>query len=116
MKRLMILIALALLHCQPRSASSDQPRQSPLERFKMHVTPAGEKCDVLLIESELILDSAMVEDIHYGIGAHDVDRGGIYGAYRNRDLRGVVYKDSTGAIWVYGDVPKEKAASLRPCR
>lgn len=76
---------------------------------------AGNDCGILLIETPMILEDAIVESMHYGTGAYDLYKGGINQFSRNRAFRGVAYRDGSGQVWRYGNVSQTEVESLKPC-
>ena len=77
---------------------------------------AGSNCDFLFIETATVLDTSMVDAIHYGVAAYDFLPGGVKQFGRTNAFRGVVYKDASGYLWTYGNLKRVDAESLRPCR
>jgi hypothetical protein len=90
--------------------------RSRLSGWNVQASATGSDCGVLLIETPMILEDAIVEAMHYGTGAYDLYRGGINHFSRERDFRGVAYRDGSGRIWLYGSVSQHEAETLRPCR
>lgn len=90
--------------------------KSRLAQWNVQAAPGGTQCDVLFIRTSILLDETRIEAMHYGAGAYDVVEGGVRHFYPERTFRGVVYKDSGGRTWNYGDVTTEEAETLTPCR
>ena len=90
--------------------------ESRLSGWKVEARAAGPDCSVLLVEPSIVMESSMIEAMHYGSGAYDVYDGGVQRFSRDRGFRGVAYKDTTGTIWTYGDVTAREAETLAPCR
>ena len=88
---------------------------SRLAAWNVRASAAGTQCDVLLVETSIIMEESMVDAIHYGAGAYGVYEGGVQRFCRERAFRGVAYKDSSGRIWTYGNVTGAEAATLRRC-
>ena len=88
---------------------------SRLAAWKVRAAAAGRDCDVLLVDTSIIMEDSMVEALHYGGGAYDVGGGGVETFCRARAFRGVAYKDSTERIWTYGDVTPDEVQRLRRC-
>jgi hypothetical protein len=82
--------------------------------WKIRANAAGRDCDVLLVQTPVVMEDAMVEALHYGAGAYGVVDGGVQRFARDRAFRGVAYKDSSGRFWTYGDVTA-RAETLKPC-
>jgi len=121
MKRL-IFIALLPTLCAPRdphaaaaASLTDRCAASRLATWNIRGLAAGGDCRVLLVDTPMVLEDSLVEAIHYGSGAYAIVDGGVRHFTRERDFRGVVYRDGTGRVWTYGDVP-EHAEELQPCR
>jgi hypothetical protein len=89
---------------------------SPLAKWNVRGAAAGADCGVLLIETSTVLDDSVVEAIHYGTGAYTVYDGGVRHFSRERAFRSVVYRDTTGRVWRYGDLSQADQEKLEPCR
>ena len=89
---------------------------SAMADWNVKADAAGPNCDVLFIETGTVLETSMVDAIHYGVAAYDFIPGGIKQFGRTNAFRGVAYKDASGYIWTYGGVTAANASSLRPCR
>src|SRR3954469_23677184 len=83
--------------------------------WKIQAHAAGNDCDVLLVQTPVIMEDAMVEALHYGAGAYGVVDGGVQRFARDRSFRGVAYKDASGRFWTYGNVTAARAETLKPC-
>jgi hypothetical protein len=90
--------------------------ESPMAGWNVKADAAGRNCDVLFIETAVVLETSMVDAIHYGVAAYDFLPGGVKQFGRKNAFRGVAYKDASGFIWTYGDITTADAQSLRPCR
>ena len=123
--RCLMILALLIAMCEshPRPASNhvaaanvftDRYAHSRFARWNVRASARGRDCDVLLVETDMVMEDSMVEAMHYGAGAYGVD-GGVQRFYRDRSFRGVAYKDSSGRIWAYGDVTARDAATLSQC-
>lgn len=119
-----VLLVLWMTHCHARPVSvhtaaaevlSERYEESPLARWEMRVNAAGRDCDVLLVETDHVLDIGIIEAMHYGGDSLRIYRGGIHDFYRERTFRGVVYRDVTLKAWPYGEVHQSEAESIRPC-
>ena len=88
---------------------------SRLSEWKVQGRAAGSDCGILLIDTQMILEDAIVEAMHYGTGAYHLYRGGINHFTHERSFRGVVYRDGSGQTWLYGEVSRDEAQTLRPC-
>ncbi|HEX7191164.1 MAG TPA: hypothetical protein VF381_06275 [Thermoanaerobaculia bacterium] len=126
------MIALTIIHCSDdpllqkpeavkeyilaaRTFTSDCAA-SRLASWNVRASAAGTDCGILLIETPMILEDAIVEAMHYGTGAYDLYRGGVNQFNRARAFRGVAYKDGSGQLWYYGNLSRTEAESLQPCR
>ena len=76
--------------------------ESRLEPWHVHATAAGNDCNVLLVETDVVMADAMVDALHSGDGTYDVYPGGVAGFSRDRAFRGVVYRDRTDHFWRFG--------------
>lgn len=85
-----------------------------LSTWNVRAHVAGSDCDVLYVETSIILEDAMIEAMHYGAGAYEnVYPGGVQRFSKEHAFRGVAYKDVSGRVWTYGDIAKTEA--LTPC-
>ncbi len=82
--------------------------QSRFKAWNVRAAAVGGDCDVLLVETSIVLEDSMIEAMHY--------EGGVQRFYRDRRFRGVAYKDSSGRIWTYGGITTAEAETLKPCR
>ena len=89
---------------------------SRLARWNIRGSAAGADCNVLLVDTSMVLDDSLTEAIHYGTGAYAVVDGGVRRFTRARAFRGVVYRDRTGRVWTYGDLTRREAEEMQPCR
>jgi len=88
--------------------------KSALSTWNVRAHAAGSDCDVLYVESSIILEDAMIEAMHYGAGAYEhLYPGGVQRFSKEHEFRGVAYKDVSGRVWTYGDIAKTEA--LTPC-
>jgi hypothetical protein len=88
---------------------------SALGQWKVRAKAAGSDCGVLLVETSIIMEDAMVDALHYGAGAYDVYSGGVKEFSSERAFRGVAYRDATEKVWPYG-ITAEEAERLLPCQ
>ena len=123
------LIALIVSACQskPGLTGRDDVRvaaagtfterysHSRLSAWNVRGTVVGNDCDVLLVETSIIMEESMVEALHYGAGAYGVYDGGVQRFSHDRAFRGVAYKDSSGRIWTYGNVSAVEVAAMKRC-
>ena len=124
--RCLMMVALLAAMCESRphlpnnhvaaaNVFTDRYAHSRFAGWKVRASARGRDCDVLLVETDMIMEDSMVEAMHYGAGAYGVVDGGVQRFYRDRSFRGVAYKDSSGRIWAYGDVTARDAATLSQC-
>jgi len=125
-RRLMILALLAAMcdsrrppdretHILAANAFTQRYAHSRFASWNVRASARGRDCDVLLVETDMLMEDSMVEAMHYGAGAYGVIEGGVQRFYRERIFRAVAYKDSSGRIWSYGDVTASEAATLKRC-
>jgi hypothetical protein len=125
-RRLMILALLAAMceshrppnhetHIVAANAFTQRYAHSRFARWNVRASARGRDCDVLLVETDMLMEDSMVEAMHYGAGAYGVIDGGVQRFYRDRTFRAVAYKDSSGRIWSYGDVTASEAVTLKRC-
>jgi hypothetical protein len=98
------------------SAFTNLYAHSRLSGWNVRGRAAGADCGVLFVETEIIMEDSIVEALHYGGGHYNTYKGGVDKFSRDRGFRGVAYKDSTGFLWVFGDVSVYEAEALAPCR
>jgi hypothetical protein len=125
MRYLMILALLAATcesrprlpnnHVASANVFTNRYAHSRFVHWNVRASARGRDCDVLLVETDMVMEDSMVEAMHYGAGAYGVVDGGVQRFYRDRSFRGVAYKDSSGRIWAYGDVTAHDAATLPRC-
>jgi hypothetical protein len=127
--RLMILALLAAAACESKipSPPTQQARISAADLFtqryaqsrfagwKIHAHASGHDCDVLFVETGVIMEDSMVEAMHYGAGAYGVVEGGVQRFSRDRSFRGVAYRDFSGRVWTYGAITTAEPGILKPC-
>ena|ERR1041385_9045787 len=89
---------------------------SRLADWNIRASAAGSDCAVLLIETPVILEDAVIVSIHYGTRGYGVFQGGVNQFSREKTFRGVAYKDGSGQLWFYGNLSRTEAEALRPCR
>lgn len=97
------------------SALTQQYAQSDFARWNIRATAAGQDCRVLLVETSIVMDEAMVEAMHRGTGPYAVKGRGLQHFSRDSAFRAVVYRDPTGRVWPYGDLGAENARAVPPC-
>ena len=103
-------------HVAAANVFTNRYAHSRFARWNVRATARGRDCDVLLVETDMVMEDSMVDAMHYGAGAYGVVDGGVQRFYRDRAFRGVAYKDSSGRIWAYGNVSARDAATLSRCR
>ena len=125
--RCLMILALLAAMCESRPRSSDKHVaaanvltdryvHSRFARWNVRASARGRRCDVLFVETGMMMEDSMVEAMYYGAGAYGVvNGGGVQRFCRDRSFRGVAYKDSTGRIWAYGNVTARGAATLPRC-
>jgi hypothetical protein len=124
--RCLMILALLIAMCDSRprlpnnhvasaNVFTNRYAHSRFAGWKVRASARGRDCDVLLVETDMVMEDSMVEAMHYGAGAYGVVDGGVQRFYRDRSFRGVAYKDSSGRIWAYGDVTAHDAATMPRC-
>ena len=120
-------LAFCLIACAPHEPSPREQRMSAaslltdrcaasrLSKWNIRGIAAGADCNVLFVDTSMVLDDSIVEAIHYGSGPYAVVDGGVRRFGRERAFRGVAYRDRTGRVWTYGDLSRAEAEELRPC-
>ena len=129
MTRSRLLLSVALLvacESNPKPSRTDvrvaaarvftqQYAHSRLAGWNVHATAAGRDCDILLVDTSVIMEDSMVEALHYGGGSYSVaGNGGVEHFCRERAFRGVAYKDPTARVWTYG-VSADEVQKLKRC-
>lgn len=89
--------------------------REPFTQWKIRADAAGTQCDVLVINTNIILEESMVDALHTGAGAYGVVSGGLRRFSNERAFRAVAYRDATGRVWAYGGVSAEDAVRMRRC-
>ncbi|HEX8617247.1 MAG TPA: hypothetical protein VF911_06655 [Thermoanaerobaculia bacterium] len=90
--------------------------KSRLAPWNVRAAAAGADCEILVVQTSIILEDSLVEALHYGTGNYGIYDGGVQNFSRNSEFRAVAYKDSTGAVWTYGATTADEAKTLKPCR
>jgi len=103
------------LHIAAARGVTQRYAHSRLGSWHVRASAAGRDCDVLLVETSVVMEDSMVEALHYGGGAYDVDGGGVERVCRVRAFRGVAYKDAAARVWTYGEITPDEAQKLRRC-
>lgn len=88
---------------------------SNLSAWNLRAEAAAEDCGVLLVAASVRLEDSMIETMHYGTGAYDINRGGVQRFCREHSFRGVAYRDKSGRTWTYGATDRAEAGSMKPC-
>jgi hypothetical protein len=124
---LLFLVATACAD-HPRSSTGDDHTaaaeaftrhyaRSRLGKWNIRAHAAGADCDVLFVETPMLLEDSLIEALHYGTGAYAVYEGhGVQHFCLERAFRGAAYKDRSGHIWTFGKVTTSEAETLRICR
>lgn len=89
---------------------------SRLARWNIRGIAAGADCNILVVDTSMVLDDSLTEAIHYGNGAYAVVDGGVRHFAHDRSFRGVAYRDRTGHVRTYGELTQAEAEDLQPCR
>ena len=124
MRRTALILLFALTACETQpdhvhiadaSSFTERYAKSRFTDWNIRANAAGTNCEVLLIETSILIDETMVEAVHYDGNDYDVYEGGVQSFYKERGFQGVVYKDPSGQIWTYGNVTMREAEQLEPC-
>jgi hypothetical protein len=89
---------------------------SRLAKWNIRGVAAGPDCNVLFVDTSMVLDDSLVEAIHYGTGPYAVVEGGVRQFVRMCAFRAVVYRDRIGRVRTYGDLAQTEAEELQPCK
>jgi len=103
------------MHIVAANAFTERYAHSRFARWNIRASARGADCDVLLVETDMLMEDSMVDAMHYGAGAYGVVDGGVQRFCRDRTFRAVAYKDSSGRIWAYGGVTASEADQLKRC-
>jgi hypothetical protein len=87
--------------------------QSPLSGWRMRGRAVGSDCDILFVETSIILEDSMIDALQHGNGAYNVHPRGIERFANDHSFRGIAYKDASGRVWTFGRVASTEA--LMPC-
>jgi len=128
MKRWILVLSIAVGACEPQPAATprdcriadaseftERYAHSRLAAWKLRASAAGHDCDVLLIETPVIMEDSLIEAMHYGAGTYGIYGGGVQRFSSNRTFRGVVYRDAAAHTWHYGAVTEPEAVRLERC-
>ena len=66
----------------------------------------------VFVQTPVVMERTMVDAMHYGLGSYRISDTSIDELYRARGFRGVLYKDGSKRLWVYGEVTEGAPA---PC-
>lgn len=131
---LALLLLSAVVTCEsnriktPRKLTADDGRiaaahaftrryaQSRFSGWNIRADAAGADCDVLFVNTSIVLEESMVEALHYGAGTYDIYDGGVQHFSRQQAFRGVAYKDRSARVWTYGAVSAAEAEAMTACR
>lgn len=129
-----MLLLTAVITCEsnrlktpPRPAASDgriaaahaftrRYAQSRFSGWNIRAEAAGADCDVLFVNTSIVLEESMIEAMQYGAGSYDIYEGGVQHFYREQTFRGVAYKDGSERVWTYGAVTVTEAEGMTACR
>ena len=89
---------------------------SRFAHWKVRARPAGIRCDVLLIETSVLMENAMAETVQYGAGSAEIYEGGTQRYAVDRNFHGVAIHDGGDAKWFYDIKPEDEEKALTPCR
>jgi hypothetical protein len=95
-------------------ALTDRYAHSRLAAWDIRVRVAGRDCNVLLVDTAVIMHDSAIEALHYGGGTYGIDGRGVEHFRREQHFRGVAYRDPTARLWRY-DVSVDEAETLKPC-
>ena len=90
--------------------------QSRFSGWNIRAEAAGSDCDVLLVNTSIVLEESMIEAMQYGAGTYDIYEGGVQHFYREQTFRGVAYKDGSERVWTYGAVTVAETEGMTACR
>lgn len=124
-----LAVALFAIACAPPQQQSPREERiaaaslltqrcaaSRLAKWNIRGVAAGADCSVLMVDTSMVLDDALVEAIHYGTGPYAVVDGGVRQFTRLQAFRAVAYRDRIGRIRTYGNLTQTEAEELQPCR
>ena len=84
--------------------------ESRLKKWSLRAHAAGGDCNVLYVETPMLLEDSLIEALHYGTGAYAIYEGrGVQYFCRQRAFRGVAYRDRSGSVWTFGNVSASEA-------
>lgn len=86
---------------------------SRLKEWEVRATVTGKDCRVLFVQTPVIMEKTMVEAMHYGTSTYSADGRSIDQFSREREFRGVAYRDGSGNVWTFGAVTSEETEP--PC-
>lgn len=84
-------------------------------QWHVQAKAAGDLCNVLVIQTPVVMDASMVDAMHGGKGEYDLGES-VQSFYLEAQFRGVVYLDGSRRVWTYGAVKQSEVEELEPCR
>lgn len=116
MRRLMPVVLLFACYTDPatqRAIAAADELTRLYSNPDLRAYAAGHDCKVLLIESEVPLDTVTIESMQYGTGEYGEQSVERFAA--DHRFRAVVYRDETRVVKSYDAMTREEAESLRSC-
>jgi hypothetical protein len=87
---------------------------STLKEWDVRASVTGADCRVLFVETPVIMEKTMVEAMHYGTSTYSVVAGRSIDQFsREREFRGVAYRDGSGNVWTFGAITNDETEP--PC-
>lgn len=117
MRRLLVLVLLVACYTDPatkKAMAAAERLTRDYAKPELHAFVAGYDCKVLVIESEVPLDTVTIESMQYGIAEYRAN-GGVERFAADHRFRAVVYRDESGVVKSYDSMTRAEAESLRPC-
>jgi hypothetical protein len=103
------------MHVAAANEFTERYSRSRLAAWNVRAHAAGTDCDVLFVQTSIIMEESMVDALHYGAGAYAVYAGGVQRFCRDRSFRATAYGDPSGRVWTYGEITAAQSTNLRPC-
>lgn len=88
---------------------------SSYEKWHVRAQAAGPLCNVLVIQTSIILEDATIDAMHFGRGSYSIDGDNVQGFYRVKRFRGVIYRDGRNRSWTYGAINAADVEEIEPC-
>jgi hypothetical protein len=104
------------IHVTAATLLTERYAAAPFADWHIRAVAAGSDCSVLIVQTQIILEDAIIEAMHYGAGTYNTFPGGVKQFTTDHAFRGVIYKDVSGRSWPYGTLTEREQEGATPCR